>query len=1170
MSDYLVIENLLIKKISNKDLRDSLAQIRKSAQAIWSTEAPRIIQGFTDHGFGHSLRLIYYASKLLNANKGTALSDEEMYLMIAGIYLHDIGMQCDVVKFPAIKEKAIELGAKFNIEFTSLNANQYSFEEQIEIRNNHHFLSAAWIDFAFHAPETTLGKSIQSVPDDLLMDLIDICKYHSKLNIIKCPLQFEIFPQGRKQLIAALVRFSDELDVAKSRVSIETVMIFSLEAENAYYWWLHHLTNIDISDNILILNVRLSPEDYISYGAFVKETYIDNFELKNKPILEILKNNHIPITLSAESKVISYDYAKMLPPEIIKVIQEMQNKEEVKTNISIPEVKQILNIQLKDFPKPKPYFVGRTEELKILKKAFIEHPFIFIEGSGGIGKTQFVAKFIEDINIENKVVWYECIPTSQPDDVIKGAGFEELLKGKEKTEREKFSAFKDKIEENNLFIFLDNYQEVENIPAFKVLLNFFNDYLRKGHLIILGRDNIVTPQLQPKRITIKGLEKKDSLLHAQKLIEHSYKSRVKTSTEDLTILCNSLEGYPLAIDLAIYLLSLNVSVENILIAAVKEAQSDNNVEKISERLLNEIFIRPDASEEEKDFLKLFSIFRGKVLTKEALSVIPKNIFDSASHKLINRNLLEINNDCIELHPLIREFCYNELENKKEVHYKATKYIVEKRNSKLNSELEEKIFYHMSCSDQWQNISDTIIKYGRDFILQGYLDRLQQMISIVKQNNIFKPLFDIFEGDIAEIKGNWDKALNLFGKAKQSSDIKISIEGMLSYGGILFRKGNVKEAQTYFEDVIKITDNDIHLKWRAIALNNLGTTHHFYGNLKEALILCYEALQIRQKIDEKETISNSLFEIGSIKDDLGFKNDALELYNRGLFISTENGDKSSIAGGLNNIGKIKDDLGLNKEALELYEESLNICEQIGDKSGISVRLNNIGYIKNKLGFNIEALELYGRSLIISEEIGEKEGIAISLNNLGRTKDDLGFRNEALELFDRSMRISEETGNKLGVAGCLNNIGSIKLHNGFNKEAFELFERSLCIYEEIGHKLNIAHCLHNIGSSLFEYDIELEKACLYLLKSLALYKQIEQPELKNPLKYLLNLRKKIGNKKFKEIVIKALQNIDDELKPFINIDEILGEPIKVEKKQGRNDPCNCGSGKKYKQCCGKFIA
>ena len=27
------------------------------------------------------------------------------------------------------------------------------------------------------------------------------------------------------------------------------------------------------------------------------------------------------------------------------------------------------------------------------------------------------------------------------------------------------------------------------------------------------------------------------------------------------------------------------------------------------------------------------------------------------------------------------------------------------------------------------------------------------------------------------------------------------------------------------------------------------------------------------------------------------------------------------------------------------------------------------------------------------------------------------------------------------------------------------------------------------------------------------------------------------------------------------------IRKEKKVGRNDPCPCGSGKKYKKCCGK---
>ena len=30
----------------------------------------------------------------------------------------------------------------------------------------------------------------------------------------------------------------------------------------------------------------------------------------------------------------------------------------------------------------------------------------------------------------------------------------------------------------------------------------------------------------------------------------------------------------------------------------------------------------------------------------------------------------------------------------------------------------------------------------------------------------------------------------------------------------------------------------------------------------------------------------------------------------------------------------------------------------------------------------------------------------------------------------------------------------------------------------------------------------------------------------------------------------------------------QPVRVEKKVGRNEPCPCGSGKKYKNCHGKL--
>jgi len=39
------------------------------------------------------------------------------------------------------------------------------------------------------------------------------------------------------------------------------------------------------------------------------------------------------------------------------------------------------------------------------------------------------------------------------------------------------------------------------------------------------------------------------------------------------------------------------------------------------------------------------------------------------------------------------------------------------------------------------------------------------------------------------------------------------------------------------------------------------------------------------------------------------------------------------------------------------------------------------------------------------------------------------------------------------------------------------------------------------------------------------------------------------------------------PQFNTSQPKARPIQVAQKIGRNDPCPCGSGKKYKKCCGK---
>jgi len=171
----------------------------------------------------------------------------------------------------------------------------------------------------------------------------------------------------------------------------------------------------------------------------------------------------------------------------------------------ITESKNKLNL----YTKPKQYFTGRDKEIEDFKKAIdAGNTFIAIDGAGGIGKTQFVTKCIEKYIPHEKVMWFDCKPESQFDTLISCAGYPELLEGSSKTDREIFSAFKDKLQDNEFFLFLDNFQETNSKPVFKEFLQFIQDYLKRGCLIVIDRDDITTLNLTPKRIHIEAFKEK--------------------------------------------------------------------------------------------------------------------------------------------------------------------------------------------------------------------------------------------------------------------------------------------------------------------------------------------------------------------------------------------------------------------------------------------------------------------------------------------------------------------------------------------------------------------------------------------------------------------------------------------------------------------------------------
>jgi hypothetical protein len=327
MAEFTPVERQLLEQVKDDRLRTSLALIRQATEDIWAADAPRVIQDYTDHGIAHSMRLAGWAAWLLDANDGRPVSSQEMYLLLAGIYLHDVGMQCDIIKYPEIKDQAEQLGAQFDVKFEAQKASAYTIDEQKAIRKNHQYLVAAWISHAYRTGETPLGPAIKTVPEPVVSDLMDVCKYHAKLPITDCPLTLKFDPAQRKQLVAALLRFADELDIDVHRVSIETVKAFRLDPRNSVYWWLHNRTNVvRLGRNVIVLNIRLHPVDMARYGLFVHTAFITEFQSKNRPVLSLLAQNAVQVAISADSEVLEDDHAERLPGDVARVLDAMQQR----------------------------------------------------------------------------------------------------------------------------------------------------------------------------------------------------------------------------------------------------------------------------------------------------------------------------------------------------------------------------------------------------------------------------------------------------------------------------------------------------------------------------------------------------------------------------------------------------------------------------------------------------------------------------------------------------------------------------------------------------------------------------------------------------------------------------------------------------------------------------
>ncbi len=315
------------------------------------------------------------------------------------------------------------------------------------------------------------------------------------------------------------------------------------------------------------------------------------------------------------------------------------------------------------------------------------------------------------------------------------------------------------------------------------------------------------------------------------------------------------------------------------------------------------------------------------------------------------------------------------------------------------------------------------------------------------------------------------------------------------------------------EILKLAKDIEDQQWMALALGNISEIYDAQGNFSEALKYCQKSLKIHEKL-------------------------SLE------------GDKLSfrrIATSLNNMGKLYKSLGKYSEALKYLKEALKIDEKLENFSGKAPTLNNMGLIYFEQTKYLGALKFYSAALKIYEKLGDLSGKAVVLNNIGGVHIVQKNYSKALKINKLVLNLTDQLRDLSGHATCLNNLGFIYYTRKNFQRALKSCKESLKIAGYIGDKFDQA-----VGNDLIGqiYDKMNKKydSLKHLGRALALYLE-------------LGMKDKVKEMQSNINKIKGIEIPQDE-----NINII---PLKKPKKVGRNEPCPCGSGVKYKKCCGKMI-
>ncbi len=342
---------------------------------------------------------------------------------------------------------------------------------------------------------------------------------------------------------------------------------------------------------------------------------------------------------------------------------------------------------------------------------------------------------------------------------------------------------------------------------------------------------------------------------------------------------------------------------------------------------------------------------------------------------------------------------------------------------------------------------------------------------------------------------------------------------------------------------------------AAQLSNLGLVEGDQGEFDQALTYFNQAAQLYRQMGDALGETTQTMRIGHVRRAQKDFDQAIKQYQEALNRYQSLGYALGEGDTELELGQLYVEKKEWPQAVECFTRASAIFSKLEHREKEALCLMMLAQTEKSRGQGAVALQVMGQALDLYKQAENLLGVANVVAQMGLLQYEQKNYGEAERLYEQALNEFRKKEDAEGEANLMSNLGTLYYQTGRLDSARDSYQQALSLLRRINHPLGIAGVLMNL-SFVFEKDGLYDDAHSHLRDARKIYKQLTMwDEVEKIDRRLKSLDEKAGE---------SLQQMRSELFPTLDQDSRTKK--KKSGKIGRNDPCPCGSGKKYKKCCG----